>query len=74
MQATRTQAAKIYNAALAACRKAEQENNEQAWLQADATLTEARKNLVAAEIAFPTYAETAKASRILMLRNRGLDA
>ena len=70
---TRKQAEKEYKAALAAWNKA-QDVSEAAFAAANARLTIARKNLVAAEIATPTRKEIKRHCELLRLGNRGLDA
>ena len=72
MNATRRQAEVEYKKALAATNAA-LKISESAWIEADAKLTVARRNLVEMEIAHPTAKETAKQNRLLYLRNRGLD-
>lgn len=70
---TRKQAETEYKKALAEWNTAANGNSEESFLSADAKLTEARRNLVAAEIAEPTYKETKKQNELLKLRNRGYD-
>lgn len=73
MNAQRAKATKEYMAALEAVRAAESGTDEAAWITASATLDAARKALVSAETMYPTFSETKRSNRELMLRNRGLD-
>ncbi len=73
MNAQRTQAEKSYKAALAIWNKLATGNDLAAWEKADADLAQKRTELIAAENAYPTFAETKRANNLLRLRNRGLD-
>lgn len=73
MNAQRTQAEKNYKAALATWNKLASGTDLAAWEKADAVLTLARKELIAAENAYPTYAERKRENNRLRLGNRGLE-
>jgi hypothetical protein len=62
-----------YEAALRAVRIAEQGTDEQAYADADAALTIARRASCEADAEYPTPQEQKRAANLLRLRNRGLD-
>ena len=73
MNAQRITAQRNHEAALRALRAAEDGNDLAKWEAAEAAATITRRALVAAEIQYPTNQETRRESRVLALRNRGLD-
>jgi hypothetical protein len=72
MNAERKAAQAVYDLALKNCRAAEMGTDEQAWKEADAKLSEARKNLVKVEMAYPTKQETKRRNERMYLHNIGI--
>jgi hypothetical protein len=72
MHAERINASRKYAAALRLVKTAELGVNLAAWQAADAALADARTALVAAEIKWPTKAETSRERRAIEMSNRGL--
>jgi DMSO/TMAO reductase YedYZ molybdopterin-dependent catalytic subunit len=72
MNAERINATRKYAAALRVVKAAELGSDLAAWQAADAALAHARTALVAAEIKWPTKAETSRERRTIMMSNRGL--
>ena len=72
MNAERINASRKYAAALRVVKIAELGTNLAAWQAADAALSDARTALVAAEIKWPTKAESTRERRTIMMSNRGL--
>lgn len=74
MHPARLTAQRNHEAALRVLRAAESGNDLAKWEAAEAAATITRRALVDAEMQYPTTSESKRATRTLMLRNRGLDA